>query len=404
MAWKEAKMTDQRKQFINQYLEKKLSISELCRQFEISRKCGYKWIARFKKEGLDGLLDRSRAPTLQANITTVEVEDEILAIKFLYPKLGPKKVKAILDREKPNMHWPSKTTIGKIFERNGLVIPRKYRKRLPERNSSLVDCHQCNDTWCIDFKGNFLTKDNLRCDPFTLMDAHSRYLLACVQLNQNDFKHVWGIFDLYFREYGLPLRVRSDNGPPFATNSPGRLSRLSINLIKAGVMPEWIDPGEPQQNGRHERMHLTLKQESIFPDQLTLSEQKKQFDEFKDYYNYIRPHEALNQKTPGDVYVSSSRLWSGRLKSPEYSDEYRIGKVKSCGKMSWQGSEIYIGRVLEGEPIGLKKNEKDVLTAYYGPIFLGEIENKELKIQRRKMRTRINHLKMKKLYENALAG
>jgi putative transposase len=301
-----------------------------------------------------------------------------------------------LDREQPDIQWPSKTTIGKIFARNGLIIPRKYRRRFAERSSPLSDSQQCNDTWCLDFKGNFQTRDNKKCDPFTLTDAFSRYLLACTQLNKNDFEHVWAIFDIYFREYGLPTRVRSDNGPPFATTSPGRLSRLSIHLIKAGVIPEWIEPGEPQQNGRHERMHLTLKQEGIFPE-LSLEEQKIHFDEFKEYYNFIRPHEAIGQKTPGEIYKPSLKIWSGRLKSPEYPDEYRIGKVKSCGKMSWQGGEVYIGRVLEGEPVGLKENERGTLTAYYGPIFLGDIENNELKFQRRKTRKG-----KKKLHENVV--
>jgi putative transposase len=395
MAWKEAKVKDQKRQFIELYIENKFTVSELCRQFDISRKCGYKWIKRFVQEGWEGLNDLSRAPIKQSNRTPEEIEDAILAVKFAYPKMGPKKVKAVLQNEQPEVKWPSTTTIGNIYGRNGLIIPRKYRKRLPERTSPLIDCQQCNDTWCLDFKGSFVTKDKQKCDPLTITDAFSRYLLSCFQLNQNNFEHVWTILDLHFREYGLPVRMRSDNGPPFATNSPGRLSRLSINLIKAGVLPEWIDPGEPQQNGRHERMHLTLKQEGIFPE-LSMDDQKIQFNEFQEYYNYIRPHEALDQKTPGEIYKRSPRNWSGRLKSPEYSDEYRIGRVKSCGKMSWQGGEIYIGRVLEGEPIGLKKNENGLLTAYYGSIFLGEIENMELKIQRRTPRK-----ERKKLYGKA---
>ncbi len=386
MAWGEIKVEHQRELFIKTYLEKRFSLADICRQFDISRKCGYKWINRFEEEGLEGLKDRSRMPLHSPNATDSEVVTAILKLKFEWAKWGPKKILGHLKKHSPHILWPSRTTIGNIFEKYGLIKRRKLRKRLAERKDPLSECNASNDIWCIDFKGWSLTRDNKKCDPFTVMDAFSRFLLCCRKLNANDTCHVWATFERLFREYGLPFRIRSDNGPPFATLGAGRLSKLSINFIKAGVIPEWIDPGEPQQNGRHERMHLTLEQEGI-NSLNNLEEQIKDLENFSEYYNFIRPHEALDQKCPGDIYNTSQRYWSGRLQSPEYSREFKVGKVKSCGKMSWQHKEIYIGRVFEGEPIGLKQEEE--LKAYYGPIQLGIIKENKLEIARRPGRRKI---------------
>jgi putative transposase len=384
MTWRIMKVDEQRSLFIKSYLEKRFDLSDLCRQFGISRPCAYKWIKRFKKEGWEGLKNRSTVPLNSPKATSTVLVKEILKIKYERPKWGPKKVWGHLINNRKDISWPSPTTVENILKKHGLVERRKLRKRLAKAVNPLVECNSSNDIWCIDFKGWWLTKEKQMCGPFTLMDAHSRFLLCCQQLNQNDTTHVWAIFERLFREFGLPLRVRSDNGPPFATLGAGRLSRLSINLIKAGVMPEWIEPGQPQQNGRHERMHLTLEKEGVDLDANFVSQIKK-LEEFANYYNFIRPHEALGQKTPNTVYQRSSRYWDGKLKSPEYSNEYKIGKVKSCGKMSWKNREIYIGRVFEGEPIGLKL-EDESLKAYYGLIFLGVIKENSLEIVRRQGR------------------
>jgi hypothetical protein len=192
--------------------------------------------------------------------------------------------------------------------------------------------------------------------------------------------------DIAFREYGLPIYLRSDNGPPFATGGIGRLSRLSVKLIKAGVIPEWIEPGNPQENGRHERMHLTLKNEGVFPE-LTLEEQRTKFSIFEQYYNWERPHEALLQNTPGSIYLPSQRIWTGKLKSPEYSAEYQKRKVHSCGKISWRGNLIYVGRVLSNEYVGLKENADGDSTVYFGPKILGTVTRDcELIVPRRETR------------------
>jgi len=385
MPWSNVKMSDQRRKFFEEYVKGEQGIAELCRQFGISRPTGYKWIERGQSScNFD---DLSRAPHTQVNATPQGIVDDIIALKSQWMKWGPKKLRAGLLREDPTRKLPSLTTIGNLLARHGLVIPRKYRRRIAERTEPLSNCQQPNDTWCIDFKGWSLTRDGHKCGPFTLMDADSRFLLSCVRLDIDNTDHVWGIFDRNFREYGLPVRVRSDNGPPFATLAPGRISALTIKLIKAGVAPEWIEPGKPQQNGRQERMHLTLKSEGIFPE-LTLAQQTRKLKEFVEYYNYVRPHEAIGQKCPGDVYRASSRPWDGILRSPEYPSHYRVGLVRECGKMSWNGSEIYVSRVFQGEPLGMEETAEGILV-HYGPIVLGKLMGRELEFKRRKSRRKV---------------
>lgn len=384
MPWKEVKVPDERQKFIETYLNDEYSFAHLCRQFSISRKTGYKWIERYETCNDGGLCDKSRAPHHQFKATPEEVVKLIISIKSNYASWGPKKIHAYLQNHYQLDKYPCKTTVENLLKRNGLVKPRKYRRRIASKTEPLSHCHNSNDIWCTDFKGWSLTSDHQKFGPYTLMDANSRFLISCVQLAIDNTDHVWAILEKAFYEYGLPLRIRSDNGPPFATTAPGRFSTLSIKLIKAGIIPEWIEPGHPEQNGRQERMHLTLQSEGILPD-LSMNEQIRKIDEFRDYYNFIRPHEAINQKCPGSIYVSSNREWFGKLRSPEYPGSYKVGKVKSCGKMSWFGGEVYISRVFEGEPIGVYEEENG-LTAYYGPIKLGTIEKNTLIVERRPSR------------------
>lgn len=341
MAWGEIKVEDQRKQFCEAIFNNELSHAEACRLFDISRPTGYKWLERYEREGEQGLINRSSARITQDHETKSEKINLILNLKYEKPHWGPKKVHAKLKEKYPLINWPCKTTVENIFKRNGLVKSRKFRKLLPASPNPLTPSQELNDVWCMDFKGWHLTKDQHKFDPFTLTDHESRYILRCIKLESNNTDHVWAILDIAFRESGLPKIIRSDNGPPFATCSPGRLSSLSVKLIKAGLIPEWIEPSKPQQNGRHERMHLTMKRESIYPNLLNLNEQAIKLSEFQHYYNFERPHEAIGQRTPGSIYRPSNRIWNGKLKPIEYSNEYRIGRVRSCGKMSWDGKEVY---------------------------------------------------------------
>jgi len=382
MAWGEVKVMNQRLAFIEECQAKELKFAEICRRYEISRKTGYKWLNRYQDDSINGLADRSRAPKTQAGATDDSLIKSILDLKHLHSTWGPKKILGELKRYSPFLDWPSATTIGNILDRHGLVIRRKYRKRFPKIDTKLVDAENSNDVWCMDFKGWSTTKEGVKFDPFTLTDKKSRFLLRCLKLHENNTEHVWAVLELAFREYGLPLYLRSDNGPPFASNTAGRLSRLSVKLIKAGVIPQWIEPGNPQQNGQHERMHRTMKEEGIIPNRLTLEEQEMKLREFRDYYNFRRPHEALGQQYPGDVFQSSPRLWSGKLNPIEYTKDYKVGKVRSGGCMCWKGSDVFISRSLEGEYVGIKENDENHLEVYFGPIILGNLVDNELKFER----------------------
>lgn len=387
MAWGVIKVEEARALFVSSVLTGRLNKSEACRQFEISRPTGDEWLDRYEKEGLPGLSNRSSCRKNQPHKTSEDKEQLIILIKSEFPFMGPKKLFAKLEERYPKEEWPGKTTIHNILKDNGLVKSRKVRKRLAECNSDLYQSEHANDVWCMDFKGWYITKDHVKYDPFTLTDHETRYIIRCNKLACNNTEHVWGILDIAFREYGLPLVIRSDNGPPFATTCPGRLSKLAIKLIKAGVRPEWIDPGEPQQNGRHERMHLTMEQEGFLRG-TSIKKQVELIKEFIDYYNHERPHEALGQKTPGSIYKPSPRVWNGRLAEIEYPDEFKILKVKMCGKASYKGGEIYVSRVLEGENVGIKNSETG-LKMYYGDIFLGVVgKDNTLEVQRRKQRPR----------------
>lgn len=385
MAWGNKKVENQRKQFCEAILNKHLSHAEACRQFDVSRPTGYDWLNRYIKNGEEGLKNLSSARHTQGNAIPVEIENEILEMKYKFKTFGPRKILVKLEEKHPFVSWPGTTSIGKILDENGLVKKRKTRKRIAAQTSSLASSEESNDIWTMDFKGWALTEDQFKFDPFTLCDHYSRFLIKCLKLSRNDTEHVWAILDLTFREYGLPRILRSDNGPPFATTSPGRLSPLSIKLIKAGVLPEWIEPGKPQQNGRHERMHLTMKQEGFSKQPISLVNQAKKLGLFQDYYNFERPHEALKQKTPGSIYVPSSRSWNGRLRAIEYTDEYKIGRVSS-GEMRFQKKTIFISKALNGENLGIKE-EADGFKVYFGPIFLGKIiDGDKLEVIRRRTR------------------
>ncbi len=382
MAWKEIQVLEQRKLFIKLYLEDILDMTTLCNQFGISRPSGYKWVERYEKEGFEGLANRSRAPINQALAIAPFIEEAILNLKLEWPEWGPKKLRGDLIARNPTIIWPSTKTIGHILAKNGLIRTRKLRKRFPIKTDPLSHADGFNKVWSVDFKGWWLTKDGHKCEPLTLVDNFSRFLLRCIKLNKNDGDHVWTILEATFREYGLPDYMRNDNGPPFATSGVGRLSRLSINLIKAGVIPEWIDPGNPQQNGRHERMHGTLQREGVFPE-LDLVDQQKELVKFQNYYNFRRPHETLGQVTPGSIYNPSLRVWDGCLKAPEYTDEFKVGRVRNCGKMAWKGGDVYVGRVLAEELVGILETEEG-LKMYFGSVFLGTIKHtNELEVLRR---------------------
>ena len=385
MGWTETCAVDERMRFVIAAEKHEEPFAALCRCFGVSRRVGYKWLERYREAGIDGLWDRSRAPLRHPQTIAEEIAERCLSVRRAHPSWGPRKVLAFLERQAPGIDWPVASTIGSLFDREGLTVKRKLRRRSPPSSAPFAHCGTANDVWCIDFKGWFLTGDDERCEPLTLTDAHSRYLLRCQALARTDTDHVWPVLDAAFREFGLPWRLRSDNGPPFASRGPGGLSRLSVKVIKAGVMPERIAPGKPQQNGRHERMHLTLLQDTASPPARSLREQLKRLRNFQQIYNEERPHEALGDGTPAEHYTASPRRFDGVLREPEY-DGHEVRRVRHNGEIRWRGHTIYINEALIGEPVGLREHDATGWTVCYGPIVLGTIGHRDDRLRKPKRR------------------
>jgi transposase InsO family protein len=374
MPWKESTLVDQRKEFIAAFQAQEISFSALCRYFNISRPTGYKWVVRYLAEGEAGLADESRAPMSQPHRTPEPVQSRILTLRAEHPTWGPKKLRHVLAREDPRARWPAASTIGELLRREGLTHPRPPRRRTPPREQPLAHAEQPNQVWCADFKGWFLCRNGERCDPLTLTDAYSRFLLRCRAVPKTDGSHVRAVLESAFREYGLPEAIRTDNGPPFASTGLAGLSRLSVWWIRLGIRPERIDPGCPQQNGRHERFHLTLKTETASPPQATLSLQQRAFLDFEREYNRIRPHEALGQLVPAAVYRVSSRAFPLHLPDPVYPFVVTRRRVSAAGHFGWRSRQIYVSVLLEGQDVALRALDDDLFEVLFGPLLLGWLD------------------------------
>lgn len=384
MVWKETCAMEERMRFVDAVVENTETFAAVCRRFGVSRKTGYKWLARYQAEGVEGLKDQSRAPLHHAQSMTARIAEQCLAVRRAHPSWGPAKIKAWLEKHRPRTEWPAASTMGALLDREGLTVKRVVRRRGPPSSVPFAQCAAANDVWCIDFKGWFITGDGKRCEPMTLSDAHSRYLLRCQALARNDGDHVWPVLDAAFREFGLPLRLRSDNGSPFASTGAGGLSQLSVKVIKAGVLPERIKPGKPQQNGRLERLHLTLLQDTASPPAPTLRTQLDRFRSFQRVYNEERPHQALGNDVPAARYAASPRRFDGILREPEYSADHEVRRVRHNGEIRWQGNTIYINAALVGEPVGLLEDDEGSWPVSYGPIKLGVIAHGENRLRKPK--------------------
>jgi transposase InsO family protein len=379
MPWKETCAVDQRLAFIQDVLRGDLGKSELCRRYGISRPTGDKWLERFVEHGMDGLSDLSSSPHNHPNQVADELSEMLLALRRKYMGWGPKKLRAYLGRKYPAMKWPWPSTIGSLLRLHGLAVGRKRRPRTPPYTQPFAGCGEPNRTWCGDFKGQFRTGGSM-CYPLTLTDAFSRYLLRCQGMPRPCTTPARSIFESAFREYGLPTAIRSDNGSPFASKAIGGLSRLSVWWLKLGIVPERIEPGHPEQNGRHERMHLTLKQETASPPRASLRSQQQRFDAFREEYNQERPHEALEQRTPAEVYQASPRRYPSRVPEPEYGQDVLVRYVRKSGEIKWQGQRMYLGEVLAGENIGLKPVLDGYWLVYFCQMPLGVLDDRRRKV------------------------
>jgi transposase InsO family protein len=381
MAWKASGVVDQRKKFVQEYESGKWTMAELCRVYEISRESGYKWIKRIREQGEPGLADRSRAPASHPNQTDDKIEQQILELRQRYASWGPRKLLYHLQNKQPQLHWPASSTVGAILKRAGLTMSRRRRRKTPPYTQPFQNAQQPNQLWCADFKGWFRTQDQQRIDPLTISDAASRYLLRCQAVEKANTQHVRAIYEAAFREYGLPLAMRTDNGPPFASKAVAGLSVLSLYWMKLGIIPERIAPGHPEQNGRHERIHRTLKAETARPPAADRRAQQRSFDRFKLCYNEERPHEALGMKTPARCYVPSPRAYPSRLPEPQYDGDLQVRRVRACGGFSWKGRKIFISEVLRNEPIGFELIEDDFWLVYFATFPIAVFDSHKFSIE-----------------------
>lgn len=379
MPWMETWPMNERARFVVECDLDEVSVAELCRKYCISRKTGYKWLARAAGSGLAGLADLSRASYVHPNQLSTELEEAILGLRQRHPTWGPRKLRELLRGQE---RLPAASTIGDVLQRRGLAVPRKHRRRVPPQTQPFGACGEPNAVWCGDFKGWFQTGDGLRCDPLTITDACSRYLLRCQVLPRQDYHCTRPVFEAAFREFGLPRAIRTDNGSPFATRALSGLSRLSIWWIKLGIHVERIDAGKPQQNGRHERMHRTLKQETAQPPAASGRAQQRRFDAFRQEFNRQRPHEALGMATPESVYVPSPRAYPSREPQVQYPDGWQIRKVRHKGGINWKNEEMYLTGVLSGEDVGLEPVDDRYCRVWFGPVPLAICDS-----YRRKMLT-----------------
>ncbi len=371
---------DEKVLFIAEHLRNPDNFSQLCERYGISRKTGYKWVARYRAEGTEGLEERSRKPHKPAGEIPYAIRKAVIELRRQgRDPLGPKKIQALLSRRFPDQAIPSKTSIYNVLKREGMLEPKRRRRRVNPTPNRPASASEPNQLWSADFKGQFKMGNGCWCYPLTVMDHASRYLLGCQGLDGTRFPETKAVFERLFREYGLPDRMRTDNGVPFATTATGGLSQLSIWWIRLGILPERIEPGQPQQNGRHERMHRTLKLAVTHPPGLTQSAQQIQFDHFRAHYNEQRPHEGLGQRSPESCYHHSTRSYPEILPELEYPGYFHCEKVSTSGIAYWTGRRIYIGYLLAGERVGLEEVGDGLWDVYFGPLRLGSFDEHETK-------------------------
>lgn len=380
MPWTITNTMDLKVQMIGDWQLKHLSITDLSHKYGLTRRTVYKWLERYEKQGIDGLKELKRTPLHSPHQTKDDIVELIVTEKLKNRHRGPKKVYSQLKKHYPHIDFPAPSTMGEWLKKRGLVDTRKKRLRVPPYTEPFQTCHAPNAVWSADYKGQFYTRDARVCYPLTISDNYSRYLLQCHGLPGPRYHETKTVFEKVFREYGLPDAIRSDNGIPFAGKGLGGLSRLSLWWIQLGIIPERIDKGCPQQNGRHERMHRTLKAETLSPVSCNIKEQQKRFDLFRFDYNNYRPHEAWGQDVPNNHYQPSNRMYVEKPVPPEYGIDYTVRHVRSNGEIKFNGMMYYVAQLLANQPIGLKEIADGQWNIYYSFKLLGTLDLRKNKI------------------------
>lgn len=374
MPWKRESVMDQRAKFVFEALAGENSVTALCVLYGISRKTGYKWIARYRQGGLAALESQSRRPKHTPTATPPEVVECLLAAKEKYPNWGPKKLVRVLARKYDVVSPPAPSTAGNILKREGLVKARQRRAtKHPKTPCRRIPAEMPNDVWCVDYKGWFRLGNGKLCYPLTVSDLFTRYVLCCDCHDRPTYQNSYDSFNVLFNKYGLPQVIRVDNGAPFASSGLGRFSKLSAYWHHLGITVDFMDLGKPQQNGAHERMHRTLKQEATIPPAKTILSQQKIINRWMKEYNKERPHEALEFKTPAASYTKSHKKLPSTLTPYSYPPHYEVRAVKRSGEMKFNGCELFVGRAFGKELLGLVQNKKLEWMVFLGQTLLGII-------------------------------
>lgn len=381
MCWRESCAMDERVSFIADQRSGLWTMTELCERYEVSRKTGYKWLDRYRLEGAAGLMERSRAARVHGRATPQNIVDAIVGLRRERPSWGPRKIVSKLVARQGEIEWPSASTAGEILKRAGLVCSRQVRRRAPPRLGQLTVPQHANHVWGIDHKGWIRLGDGSRSEPFTVTDGFSRYLIGVAATGSTRYAECKPRLERAFREYGLPEVIRSDNGSPFASTGITGLTALSVWWIKLGIRHERIDPGHPQQNGRHERFHLTLL-EAMRPPPPTRAAQARRFAAFARDYNEERPHEALGQRTPASFYRPSPRAMPTRLPEPDYPTEAVVRQVRSNGEIKWRGDFIHLCSSLAGEAVAIEEIEGGYWQVSFFNVPIGIIDQKTPQLRR----------------------
>jgi putative transposase len=381
MPWRELKPMEQRLELIREYESGLLTMTELVAQYGVSRKTAYKWLERYGQEGVRGLADRSRRPRHSPQATALDIVEAVVALRRRHPRWGAKKLLRVLRRRHPAVAWPRRSTVCAWLHARGLVEPRRRRTPTPDAaRSPLLPATAPNEVWTTDFKGEFRTGDGYYCYPLTLRDAFSRFVLRCDALAGRTTAETRRRFARAFAEYGLPARIRSDNGGPFASPALGGLSQLSVWWIRLGIIPERIAPGHPEQNGSHEQFHAVLKAHTTRPPAATARAQQRRFAAFCAEYNHERPHEALREDTPAEHYQPSPRPLPRRLPPLEYPRHTEVRFVSSNGCVSWVNDPLFLTTALAGEYVAFEEVDDGLWTVRFANVVLGRFDERHRRI------------------------
>jgi transposase InsO family protein len=381
MPWKETNAMTERLRFVRDARDRVASFTALCRHYGISRTTGYKWLERANQSGLDYLQELSRRPQRCPHATPPALVARLIEARRHHPDWGPRKLLKLLRRQDQQQAWPARSTVAALLRRHGLVLPRRRRTYPGPRGRPLTPMSAPNVIWTADYKGQFKTGNGRYCFPLTVQDGFSRYLLGCRGLTGTTTTECRPVFERLFQEYGLPEILRTDNGVPFATGALGRLSTLSVWWLRLGILPELIEPGQPQQNGRHERMHRTLKRATARPPAPTLRSQQQRFEAFRLEYNTVRPHEALGDETPASVYTRSPRPYPSSLPPVAYPAHYEVRLVSANGGVRWHKRWVNVSHVLAGESVGFVELDDGEWDLYFGPLKLGRLHERLLRVE-----------------------